>query len=214
MEKSGPESRAGEGKDEIVAEADRLVAEFFEVMDDDLNTADAISTIFELVTAINTAVKDGATKEFAEKALELLMELATVLGLLQQDKEETVEKYIKSYMNILTQALDENIHIKDIEVLTEEEKNTILEKFNDTEHTYDIPENTTLYSLFEEKAKENAEKVCIIANEEEITYKEFKASIISLELESFLSVKSLSSTSSSSSAILSSSIANSSSAFN
>ena len=60
-------------------------------MEDDLNTADAISTIFELVTAINTAVKDGASKEFAEKALELLMELASILGLLQQDKEETVE---------------------------------------------------------------------------------------------------------------------------
>ncbi len=39
-------------------------------MDDDLNTADAISAIFELITAINTAVKDGATKEFAQKALD------------------------------------------------------------------------------------------------------------------------------------------------
>ena len=60
-------------------------------MDDDLNTADAISAVFELVTAINTAVKDGASKEFAEKSLAALMELATVLGLLQQDVEEKVE---------------------------------------------------------------------------------------------------------------------------
>lgn len=57
-------------------------------MDDDLNTADAISAIFELITAINTAVKDGSSKEFAEKSMEILMELADVLGLLQQDKEE------------------------------------------------------------------------------------------------------------------------------
>lgn len=76
---------------ETLAGMDSFRQKFIEVMEDDLNTADAISTIFELVTAINTAVKDGATKEFAEKALELLMELATVLGLLQQDKEETVE---------------------------------------------------------------------------------------------------------------------------
>ena len=64
---------------------------FVEAMDDDLNTADAISAVFELITAINTAVKDGATKEFAQKALELLHELTAILGLLQQEVEEKVE---------------------------------------------------------------------------------------------------------------------------
>ena len=49
-------------------------------MDDDLNTADAISAVFELITAINTAVKDGATKESGKKSLETLMEFADVLG--------------------------------------------------------------------------------------------------------------------------------------
>ncbi len=73
---------------EALAGFDKFREKFVEVMDDDLNTADAISTVFELVTAINTAVKDGATKEFAQKALDVLMELTTVLGLLQQDPEE------------------------------------------------------------------------------------------------------------------------------
>lgn len=59
--------------------------EFITAMDDDLNTADAISAIFELITAINTAVKDGCSKAFAEKSLEVLTELAGVLGLLQQE---------------------------------------------------------------------------------------------------------------------------------
>ncbi len=63
---------------------------FIEAMDDDLNTADAISAVFELITAINTAVKDGATKEFAQKALELLIELTGILGLLQQEKDAEV----------------------------------------------------------------------------------------------------------------------------
>ena len=66
---------------EALAGFDKYRAQFVEVMDDDLNTADAISAVFELVTAINTAVKDGATKEFAQKALDVLMELTTVLGL-------------------------------------------------------------------------------------------------------------------------------------
>ena len=73
---------------EALAGFDKFRERFVEVMDDDLNTADAISVVFELVTAINTAVKDGATKEFAQKALDTLMELTTVLGLLQQDPEE------------------------------------------------------------------------------------------------------------------------------
>ncbi len=68
---------------------------FIEAMDDDLNTADAISAIFEMVTAANTAVKDGrGTKEFAGEALGRLQELADVLGLLQKDEGEDVDAEI------------------------------------------------------------------------------------------------------------------------
>ena len=75
---------------EKLAAYDKYRQEFIEAMDDDLNTADAISAVFELVTAINTAVKDGASKEFAQKSLDTLMELASVLGLLQQEFEEKI----------------------------------------------------------------------------------------------------------------------------
>lgn len=84
---------AGEMTDsekETLAGFDKYREKFIEVMDDDLNTADAISVVFELITAVNTAVKDGATREFAKKCLDLLMELSTVLGLLQQDTAEEV----------------------------------------------------------------------------------------------------------------------------
>jgi len=64
---------------------------FIEAMDDDLNTADAITAVFQLVTDINTAVKNGASKEFAQKALDALTELTSILGLLEQEVEETVE---------------------------------------------------------------------------------------------------------------------------
>ena len=70
---------------------DQYRDKFIAAMDDDLNTADAISAVFELITAINTAVAGGASKEFAQKSMDTLMELSTVLGLLQQEVEETVE---------------------------------------------------------------------------------------------------------------------------
>ncbi len=73
---------------------------FIESMDDDLNTADAISAVFELVTAINTAVKDGASKEFAEKSLATLMELTTVLGLLQQeDGDDAIDEEVQALVD-------------------------------------------------------------------------------------------------------------------
>jgi cysteinyl-tRNA synthetase len=66
---------------------DRYRAEFIDAMEDDLNTADAITAVFELISAINSSVRGGATKEFAEASLKLLMELTTVLGLLSEQPE-------------------------------------------------------------------------------------------------------------------------------
>lgn len=62
---------------------------FIAAMDDDLNTADAISAVFELIKEINTAAKDGVTEEFARKCLGLLDELTGVLGLLRENEEES-----------------------------------------------------------------------------------------------------------------------------
>ena len=72
---------------------------FIKAMEDDLNTADAISAVFELITAINTAVKDGCSEEFAEKSLAMLMELCDVLGLLQQEEEGDVEDDVQALVD-------------------------------------------------------------------------------------------------------------------
>ena len=84
---------------ETLAGYDKYRQEFIAAMDDDLNTADAISAIFELITAINTAVKDGASKEFAQKSLDVLMELATVVGLLQKDNENEVDAELQALID-------------------------------------------------------------------------------------------------------------------
>lgn len=78
---------------------DSYRAKFKEAMDDDLNTADAISAIFELVTAINQAVKDGASKEFAQKSLDTLLELTHVLGLLEAEEDDDVDDEIKKLVD-------------------------------------------------------------------------------------------------------------------
>ena len=84
---------------EALAGYDKYRQEFIEAMDDDLNTADAISAIFELITVINTAVRDGASREFAEKSLDTLMELASIVGLLQQDADKAVDDDIQALVD-------------------------------------------------------------------------------------------------------------------
>ncbi|MGI6205112.1 MAG: cysteine--tRNA ligase [Anaerovoracaceae bacterium] len=65
---------------------------FKAVMDDDINTADAISVVFELIRDINAAVSDKSTKEFAKGCEAVLTELAGVLGLLTEDEDEIPEE--------------------------------------------------------------------------------------------------------------------------
>ncbi len=71
-------------------------------MDDDLNTADGIAAIFELVRDVNTKVLvDGTSKETIQYAADLFAELTGVLGLLyerpaagEESLEEEVERLI------------------------------------------------------------------------------------------------------------------------
>jgi cysteinyl-tRNA synthetase len=64
--------------------------QFIEAMDDDLNTADGITAIFDLVSEINLDVKDGASKEFAGEAIKKIDELTDVLGIFQDKKEDAI----------------------------------------------------------------------------------------------------------------------------
>lgn len=78
--------------------------EFIEAMDDDLNTADAIAAIFDMVSAINTAVKDGASKEFAVEALARMSELTHVLGILEKKEDDEIGQDIKDLIDERQQA--------------------------------------------------------------------------------------------------------------
>ncbi|MGG5463102.1 cysteine--tRNA ligase [Clostridium sp. B9] len=57
---------------------------YIEKMDDDFNTADAITAIFDLIKDTNTNITIDSSKELSEKALELIRELGLPLGMLQK----------------------------------------------------------------------------------------------------------------------------------
>ena len=62
---------------------------FIEAMDDDFNTADAVSVIFELVREGNSLAADSdPSKKFASETLKMLDELSDVLGLIYGEQED------------------------------------------------------------------------------------------------------------------------------
>ena len=75
-------------------------------------------------------------------------------------------------IHMISQVLDNNdINSSDIEIVTLEEKNKILNTFNDTATVY--PRNKTITDVFEEQVEKHPNNYAIIYNEQKLTYKEF-----------------------------------------
>ncbi|HOO28770.1 MAG TPA: cysteine--tRNA ligase, partial [Lachnospiraceae bacterium] len=85
-----------EAETALLKEAAAFKEKFDEAMDDDFNTADAISVIFELVRFINTNTDVQNTKEYLQALLEELIGLADILGLLVDKKEEILDEEIEA----------------------------------------------------------------------------------------------------------------------
>ena len=68
---------------------------FEKAMDDDCNTADAISAVFELVRAINTNIKDDSSTELCELAEKRLVTMCDILGIILDKPEETLDAEIE-----------------------------------------------------------------------------------------------------------------------
>lgn len=71
-------------------------AKYEEAMDDDLNTADALAAIFELVKFANTEVTAASSKTFADRVLEEIRELCDIQGLIVDRKKETLDEEIEA----------------------------------------------------------------------------------------------------------------------
>ncbi len=80
-----------EEEKELLAAADAFRGKFEEAMDDDFNTADAISSVFDLVRWINQNVNESSSRAFLEEVRHELLELADVLGLILDRKPEVEE---------------------------------------------------------------------------------------------------------------------------
>ncbi len=90
--------------DETSSDDEKMISEllerrkqFIDAMDDDLNTADGISALFDLTKDINTKILDkSVSKAVCEFAAKLFDELSNVLGLLYNRKENDLDSEIEA----------------------------------------------------------------------------------------------------------------------
>lgn len=80
----------------FLAEAKAFETKFDEAMDDDFNTADAISAIFELVKFANTKASGESSKEFLQGLLDEIRLLSDICGLIVDKKEEMLDEEIEA----------------------------------------------------------------------------------------------------------------------
>lgn len=86
----------GEVDKSVADEMDAFVKKYEDAMDDDLNTADAISVIFELVKYANVNVTEKSSKATVELVLNTIEKLCDILGIITEKKEEILDSDIEA----------------------------------------------------------------------------------------------------------------------
>ena len=93
--KSAEENAMTEADQAHVKDVDELVAKFEASMEDDFNTADAISAIFELVKLANITAADGS-KEYVQYMFDTIVKLCDILGIVTEKEEELLDSDIEA----------------------------------------------------------------------------------------------------------------------
>jgi cysteinyl-tRNA synthetase len=87
---------------------------YLEKMDDDFNTADAISVMFDAVRDININVNSNSSKAIINLSLGLIRELGGPLGILEKKEKVSLEEEIEKMIEMRQQArLDKDWSLSD-----------------------------------------------------------------------------------------------------
>ena len=96
-ELSGEEKKNLETKEELVKKSEAA-------MDDDFNTADAISAVFELVKLSNSTISEESAKAYLSELKKEIETLCGVLGIITEKKKEALDSEIEAMIEARQQA--------------------------------------------------------------------------------------------------------------
>ena len=86
----------GEKSDAFISALEGFKKQFTDAMDDDINTADAISVIFDIVKYANVEFGEATIKADIEAAAALIRELGGVLGIIAEKKADILDAEIEA----------------------------------------------------------------------------------------------------------------------
>ncbi|NIM15012.1 MAG: amino acid adenylation domain-containing protein [Candidatus Aminicenantes bacterium] len=108
----------------------------------------------------------------ADEGLKLQFEYSTKLF-----KKETIKRFVNYFKRIASSVVkNPGIKLRQIEIITEKEKNQVLYDFNDTR--WDYPKDKTIHQLFEEQAERTPDNIAVVGSQNktgevgQLTYKE------------------------------------------
>ncbi len=95
--------------DEDKSFADKIAScrqKFIDAMDDDLNTADAIAAIFDIIYASNTGLSESEQNNRAtvQLALDTIHELGSILGLFEKSSKKDISQEVEELIKKRTEA--------------------------------------------------------------------------------------------------------------
>ena len=79
----------------LLTESEGFVKKFEAAMEDDFNTADGVSAIFELVKFANSSAQAGQSGEFLRALYGMLAKLCDIMGILIEKKEQALDEEIE-----------------------------------------------------------------------------------------------------------------------
>ena len=94
--KNAKDGEMSEAESKLAEEAKGYIAKFDEAMDDDFNTADALSAIFELVKFVNTNTDAESSAVFLNTLKETIVLLSDICGLIVDKQEEMLDSDIEA----------------------------------------------------------------------------------------------------------------------
>ncbi len=88
-----------EDEKKLMDEVKRFRLKFEEAMDDDFNTADAVSVIFELVKFINIHTSKENSRQYIDELVNEMEELTQILGIITKREKELLDQDIEDLIN-------------------------------------------------------------------------------------------------------------------
>jgi len=93
-----------DGNQRETIDCKHFLTSFENAMEDDMNTAEALAVLFDLVKVVNSGMSTGITLDNAKEIYSFYMKLADILGILNKNSESLINDHLKLLIEKRDQA--------------------------------------------------------------------------------------------------------------